>query len=142
MSDLPERYQDYARPTLGQDQAPAHHRPPNIAYMPDGTPVHFTIGQPQPPQNIIVQLPEQAGMSAAQRELVVNVVLLLVVAVVLTGCACAVTVIMGGTLMGIIGVVSANIPMVAVSLVAVVVAVGWAATKLGIKPGGKTSKKK
>jgi hypothetical protein len=48
---------------------------------------------------------------------------------------------MGGTLMGIIGVVSANIPMIAVSLIGVIVAVGWASIKLGIKPGGKTDKK-
>ena len=137
MSALPERYQQYSSPAAGQDPVPAHHRPPNIAYMPDGTPVHFTIGQPPPPANIVVQLPEQQGMSREQREFMMYALIWLVVAVVLTGCACAVTVIMGGTLMGIIGVVSANIPMVAVSLAAVVLAVGWTATKLGLKPGAK-----
>src|SRR5206468_380703 len=86
--------------------------------------VHFTVGQPPPPANIIVQLPEQQGMSREQREFMMYALIWLVVAVVLTGCVCAVTVIVGGTLMGIIGVVSANIPMVAVSLAVVVLAVG------------------
>lgn len=128
--------------TAGQQQiVPAHHRPPNIEFR-DGVPYHFTIGQPPPPQNIVINLPEQQGMSREQREFMLTVLMWLVVAVVLTGCACAVTVIMGGTLMGIIGVVSANIPMVAVSLAAVVLAVGWTASKLGIKPTAKTGKKK
>jgi hypothetical protein len=122
---------------LGQQPViPAHHRPPNVMYQ-NGIPYHFTIGQPPPPQNIIVNLPEQQGMSHEQREFMMYALIWLVVAVVLTGCACAVTVIMGGTLMGIIGVVSANIPMVAVSLAAVVIAVGWTASKLGLKPGAK-----
>jgi hypothetical protein len=122
---------------LGQQPViPAHHRPPNVMYQ-NGVPYHFTIGQPPPPANIIVNLPEQQGMSREQREFMMYALIWLVVAVVLTGCACAVTVIMGGTLMGIIGVVSANIPMVAVSLAAVVIAVGWTASKLGLKPGAK-----
>ena len=122
---------------LGQQPViPAHHRPPNVMYQ-NGVPYHFTIGQPPPPANIVVNLPEQQGMSREQREFMMYALIWLVVAVVLTGCACAVTVIMGGTLMGIIGVVSANIPMVAVSLAAVVLAVGWTASKLGLKPGKK-----
>jgi len=122
---------------LGQQPViPAHHQPPHVMYR-NGVPYHFTIGQPPPPANIVVQLPEQQGMSREQREFMMYALIWLVVAVVLTGCACAVTVIMGGTLMGIIGVVSANIPMVAVSLAAVVLAVGWTATKLGLKPGKK-----
>jgi hypothetical protein len=122
---------------LGQQPViPAHHRPPNVMYQ-NGVPYHFTIGQPPPPANIVVNMPEQQGMSAQQREFMMYALIWLVVAVVLTGCACAVTVIMGGTLMGIIGVVSANIPMVAVSLAAVVLAVGWTASKLGLKPGKK-----
>ena len=124
---------------LGQQPViPAHHRPPNVMYQ-NGVPYHFTVGQPPPPANIVVNLPEQQGMSAQQREFMMYALIWLVVAVVLTGCACAITVIMGGTLMGIIGVVSANIPMVAVSLAAVVLAVGWTASKLGLKPGKKKS---
>lgn len=127
-SNLPEPYQAYATPPA--EGVPAHHRPPNVLYDEHGRPVHFTIGQPPPPQNIVLQLPEQQGMSREQREFMLYALIWLVVAVVLTGCACAVTVIMGGTLMGIIGVVSANIPMVAVSLAAVVLAAGWAAAKI------------
>jgi hypothetical protein len=124
---------------LGQQPViAAHHRPPNVMYQ-NGVPYHFTVGQPPPPANIVVNLPEQQGMSAQQREFMMYALIWLVVAVVLTGCACTVTVIMGGTLMGIIGVVSANIPMVAVSLAAVVLAVGWTASKLGLKPGKKKS---
>ncbi|MFI6662499.1 hypothetical protein ACIBL8_44140 [Streptomyces sp. NPDC050523] len=126
--NLPEPYRQYATPPA--EGVPAHHRPPNVLYDGQGRPVHFTIGQPPPPANIVVQLPEQQGMSREQREFMLYALIWLVVAVVLTGCACAVTVIMGGTLMGIIGVVSANIPMVAVSLAAVVLAAGWAATKI------------
>jgi len=127
---------------LGQQPViPAHHRPPAVMYR-DGVPYHFTIGQPPPPANIVINMPEQQGMSREQREFMMYALIWLVVAIVLTGCACAVTVIMGGTLMGIIGVLSANIPMVAVSLAAVVLAVGWTATKLGIKPGAKVGKKK
>jgi len=128
-SNLPEPYRHYATP-VDPDQVPAHHRPPNVLYDEYGRPVHFTIGQPPPPANIVVQLPEQQGVSRQQREFMLYALVWLVVAVVLTGCACAVTVIMGGTLMGIIGVVSANIPMVAVSLAAVVLAAGWAASKM------------
>jgi hypothetical protein len=124
--------------TAGQQPVPAHHRPPNIVYDEQGRPVHFTIGQPPPPQNIVVQLPEQQGMSREQREFMMYVVMWLVVAVVLTGCACAVTVIMGGTLMGIIGVVGANAGMLAVTFIGIILAAGWAAQK--IKPAKRKGK--
>jgi hypothetical protein len=130
MSARPERYQRYASPAAGQEPVAAHHRPPNIAYMPDGTPVHFTVGQPPPPQNIVVQVPEQQGMSAQQREFMMYALIWLIVAVVLTGCACAVTVIMGGTLMGIIGVIGQNAAMLAVSFIGVILAAGWASAKI------------
>jgi hypothetical protein len=128
------------RPTdlVGQPvPVPAHHRPPNVVYSPDGVPYHFTVGQP-PPANIVVQLPEQQGMSREQREFMMYALIWLVVAVVLTACACAVTVIMGGTLMGIIGVIGANAAMIGVSFVGIILAAGWAATK--IKPLMKTKK--
>jgi hypothetical protein len=121
--------------TAGQPDLPAHHRPPNIVYDQLGRPVHFTIGQPPPPQNIVVNLPEQHGMSQAQREFMMNVVMWLVVAVVLTGCVCAVVVMVGGTLMGIIGTIGAHLPMIGLSMVGVILAAGWAASK--IKPGKK-----
>lgn len=116
---------------------PAHHRPPNIVYSPDGVPYHFTVGQPPPPQHITVQLPEQQGMSPQQREFMMYTIMWLVVAVVLTACACAVTVIMGGTLMGIIGVIGANAAMIGVSFVGIILAAGWAATKIKGLTGSK-----
>lgn len=130
---LPEVY------TAGQQQqiVPAHHRPPNVMYQ-NGVPYHFTIGQPPPPANIVVNLPEQQGMSREQREFMMYVIMWLVVAVVLCGCVCAVTVIVGGTLMGIIGVVTANLPFIGVTLVGLVLAAGWAAAK--VRPAGKKTK--
>jgi len=123
-----------------QPVVPAHHRPPNVWFDPQtGVPYHFTVGQPPPPQNIVVQLPEQQGMSAQQREFMMYVVMWLVVAVVLCGCVCAVTVIVGGTLMGIIGVVTANLPFIGVTLIGLVLAAGWAAAK--IRPAKNTKKK-
>ncbi|MEU6768531.1 hypothetical protein ABZ916_39235 [Streptomyces sp. NPDC046853] len=120
----------------GQRQiVPAHHRPPNVMYAPDGTPYHFTIGQAPQPQQITLNMPEQSGMSPQQREFMMYVVMWLVVAVVLCGCICGVVVICGGTLMGIIGTVSANIPMVGLTVAGVILAAGWAATK--IRPGKK-----
>jgi hypothetical protein len=116
---------------------PAHHRPPAVEYH-DGVPYHYTIGQPPAPQHITVQLPEQQGMSPQQREFMLNIVMLLVVAVVLTGCACAVTVICGGTLMGIIGVIGANAAMIGVSFVGIILAAGWAATKIKPLTKGKS----
>ncbi|MFF3912695.1 hypothetical protein ACFYZB_04290 [Streptomyces sp. NPDC001852] len=138
LSNLPENYRRYAN--LPASDMDAHHRPPNVFYDEHGRPVHFTIGQPPPPQNIVVQLPEQDVMSRQQREFMMYALIWLVVAVVLTGCACAVTVICGGTLMGIIGVVGQNATMLAVSLVGVILAAGWAATK--IRPAAKSAKKR
>ncbi|MBM7057160.1 hypothetical protein JS521_25685 [Streptomyces sp. RHZ10] len=106
---------------------PAHHRPPAVAYH-GGVPYHYTIGQQQP--QIVVQLPETSSMSPAQRELVVNVVLLLVVAVVLCGCVTGLVVIAGGTLMGLIGVVGANAVPIGVTAVGAIVAAGWVIAKL------------
>ncbi|MET9097409.1 hypothetical protein ABZX72_35645 [Streptomyces cyaneofuscatus] len=110
-----------------QAAVPAHHRPPAVEYR-DGVPYHFTIGQQ--PQQIVVQLPETSSMSPAQRELVVNVVLLLVVAVVLCGCVAGLVVICGGTLMGLIGTIGANAVPVGLTAVGAIVAAGWLVTKL------------
>ena len=124
-SNVPEQYRSYVVPTA--EQAPAHHRPPNVLYDDRGRPVHFTIGQPPP---IVVQAPVQQGMDPATFRLVVITFLILAVVVVCTACVCAVVVMVGGTLMGIIGTVSANIPFVGVSLVGVILAAGWAASKI------------
>lgn len=134
LSNLPEYYRRYAA-APGEDVA-AHHRPPNVLFDAQGRPVHFTVGQPPPPANIVVQLPEQQGMSRQQREFMMYALIWLVVAVVLTGCACAVTVVCGGTLMGIIGVVGQNASMLAVSFIGVILAAGWLSSKL--RPGART----
>lgn len=122
---------------------PAHHRPPSIEYR-DGVPYHYTVGQPPAPQQIVVQLPEQQGMSQAQREFMLTVVMWLVVAVVLCACVCAVVILCGGTLMGIIGTIAAAVSTAAVpvgiTLVGAIVAAGWAASKF--KSASKTNKTK
>nr|WP_011475434.1 hypothetical protein [Streptomyces sp. 44414]ABC67372.1 pRL2-9 [Streptomyces sp. 44414] len=127
--NVPEPYQAQQQfPAVPPTAAPAHHRPPAVEYR-DGVPYHYTIGQPQP-QQIVVQLPEQSSMSPAQRELVVNVVLLLVVAVVLTGCVAGVVVICGGTLMGLIGAIGANAVPIGLTTVGALVAAGWLVSKV------------
>ncbi len=125
-SNFPETYRHYI------EQA-AHHRPPNVLYDQHGRPVHFTIGQPPPP--VIVQAPIQQGMDPALQRLIIVTFLILAVVVVCTAAVCAVVVLVGGTLIGIIGAVSANLPMIGVSLVGVILAAGWAASKL--RPTGK-----
>lgn len=121
---------------------PAHHRPPNVEYR-NGVPYHFTVGQPPAPQYVVVQAPEQQGMSPAQRELIVNVMLILAVIVVCTACVCAVAVVMGGTLMGIIGTVSANAVPLGLTFVATIVAVGWAAARVrALVPDKKPNREK
>lgn len=135
LQGLPEQYRRYAPAPV--EGVPAHHRPPNVFYDAQGRPVHFTIGQPPPPANIVVQLPEQEGMSRQQREFMMYALIWLVVAVVLTGCACAVAVICGGTLMGIIGVVGQNASMLAVSFIGVILAAGWLSSKL--RPSARTA---
>ncbi|MFF7013242.1 hypothetical protein ACFY9Y_35110 [Streptomyces fimicarius] len=127
-ADLPQQQQYLPQPVPTPGQV-AHHRPPAVEYR-DGVPYHYTIGQPPAPQQIVVQLPEQSGMSPAQRELVINVVLLLVVAVVLCGCVAGLVVICGGTLMGLIGVVGANAIPIGITAIGAVVAAGWLVTKL------------
>ncbi|MFD4527835.1 hypothetical protein ACFWP7_28675 [Streptomyces sp. NPDC058470] len=133
MSNLPENYQRYAAP----DQTPAHHRPPNVLYDNQGRPVHFTIGQPMPP--VIVQAPVQQGLDPALQRLIIITFLILAVVVVCTASVCAVVVIMGGTLIGIIGAVGQNLTMLTLCLAGVIVAAGWAAQKIrpAAKPAGK-----
>lgn len=127
----PEKYQHTghvpAVPTV--PSVPAHHRPPQVEYR-NGVPYHYTVGQPPAPQQIVVQLPDQSSMSPAQREFVINVVLLLVVAVVLCGCVIGVVVIAGGTLMGIIGAIGANAVPIGLTTVGSLVAAGWLISKL------------
>ena len=120
--------------TAGELAVPAHHRPPNIIYDEYGRPHYAGLGQPTL-QHIVVQLPEQQGMSPQQREFMMYVVMWLVVAVVLCGCVCAVVVLIGGTLIGIIGTITANLPFIGITLVGVILAAGWAATK--IRPSKK-----
>lgn len=126
--EIPQQQQRHLPQPFPTQAAPvAHHRPPAVEYR-DGVPYHYTIGQQ--PQQIVVQLPETSSMSPAQRELVVNVVLLLVVAVVLCGCVAGLVVIAGGTLMGLIGVVGANAVPIGVTAVGAIVAAGWVIAKL------------
>ncbi|MFF0127334.1 hypothetical protein [Streptomyces mirabilis] len=120
-SSLPEAYQRYSEPA-------AHHRPPNVLYDQQGRPVHFTIGQPPPP--VVVQAPVQQGMDPALQRLIIVTFLILAVVVVCTAAVCAVVVLVGGTLIGIIGTVSANLPMIGLSLAGVILAAGWAASKI------------
>lgn len=126
-SSLPEAYRQYV------EQA-AHHRPPAVLYDQNGRPVHFTIGQPPPP--VVVQAPVQQGMDPALQRLIIITFLILAVVVVCTAAICAVVVLVGGTLIGIIGTVSANLPMIGLSLVGVILAAGWAVSK--IRPTGRS----
>ncbi|MWA08779.1 hypothetical protein [Streptomyces sp. BA2] len=124
---LPDRLPDL---TAGQQQVPAHHRPPNVIYDEHGRPVHFTIGQPMHPTQMVVQAPVQQGLSPDMQRLIIITFLILAVVVVCTAAVCAVVVLVGGTLMGIIGTVSANLPMIGLSMAGVILAAGWAATKI------------
>jgi hypothetical protein len=126
-SGVPESYRRYA--AAPGDNVPAHHRPPNVLYDEQGRPVHFTIGQPMQPPPVVVQLPDR-GLSPDMQRLVIITFLILAVVVVCTAAVCAVVVIVGGTLMGIIGTVTANLPMVGLSLAGVLLAAGWAASKI------------
>jgi hypothetical protein len=120
-SNLPETYRQYIEPA-------AHHRPPNVLYDQQGRPVHFTIGQPPPP--VIVQAPVQQGLDPALQRLIIVTFLILAVVVVCTAAVCAVVVIMGGTLIGIIGAVGQNLTTLTLCLVGVILAAGWAASKI------------
>jgi hypothetical protein len=127
---VPEPFQAQQHyPAVPNTAVPAHHRPPAVEYR-DGVPYHYTVGQPPAPAQIVVQLPEQSSMSPAQRELVVNVVLLLVVAVVLCGCIAGVVVICGGTLMGLIGAIGANAVPIGLTTIGALVAAGWLVSKV------------
>jgi hypothetical protein len=130
--DLPIGY----RPNL--PDVPAHHRPPNVLYDEQGRPVHFTIGQPPPA--VVVQAPVQQGLDPAMQRLIIITFLVLAVVVVCTAAICAVVVLVGGTLIGIIGTVSANLPMIGLSLVGVILAAGWAASK--IRPNAPARKRR
>jgi hypothetical protein len=127
LHNLPEPYRQYATPPV--EGVPAHHRAPNVLCDSQGRPVHFTIGQPLQPPPVVVQLPDR-GLSPEMQRLVIITFLILAVVVVCTAAVCAVVVIVGGTLMGIIGAVAANLPMVGLSLAGVLIAAGWAASKI------------
>ncbi|MEU4171001.1 hypothetical protein AB0F46_29490 [Streptomyces sp. NPDC026665] len=120
-SYLPEAYRADVEPAV-------HHRPPNVLYDHQGRPVHFTIGQPPAP--LVVQAPAQTGLSPELQRLIIITFLILAVVVVCTTAVCAVVVLVGGTLIGIIGTVSANLPAIGLSMVGVILAAGWAASKL------------
>ncbi|MFE7856045.1 hypothetical protein [Streptomyces sp. NPDC057403] len=133
---LPQPYRPYASPPA--EDAPAHHRPPNVLYDSQGRPVHFTLGQPLQPPPIVLQAPVREGMDPALQRLVIVTFLILAVVVVCTACVCAVVVLMGGTLMGIIGAVGQNLTTIVLSLVAATVAAGWAMSK--IRPATRTER--
>lgn len=121
--------------TAGQQPVPAHHRPPNVLYDEYGRPVHFTIGQPLQPPPAYIQVPQQQGLPPELQRLIIITFLILAVVVVCTGALCAIVVLMGGTLIGIIGAVGQNLTTIALTLVGIIVAAGWAASKL--KPATK-----
>lgn len=130
MNQLPPDRLPETSAEVGRQPAPAHHRPPSIVYDEQGRPVHFTIGQPPPAQQIVVQMPEHQGLPLELQRLIIVTFLILAVVVVCTAAVCAVVVMVGGTLIGIIGTVSANLPMIGLTMAGVVLAVGWAATKI------------
>lgn len=130
-TNLPEAYRSYL------DQ-PAHHRPPSVLYDQQGRPVHFTIGQPAPA--VVVQAPVDQGLSPELQRLIIITFLILAVVVVCTAAICAVVVLVGGTLIGIIGTVSANLPMIGATLAGVILAAGWAASK--IRPNAPARKRR
>lgn len=136
LPNLPEPYRPYATPPA--EDVAAHHRPSNILYDSQGRPVHFTIGQPLQPPPVVVQLPDR-GLSPELQRLIIITFLVLAVVVVCTAAVCAVVVIVGGTLMGIIGTVTANLPVIGLSLAGVLIAAGWAASKVrpAVKPTGR-----
>lgn len=86
-------------------------------------------------QPIIVQIPAQERREYFPPWLIQFLILIVAIlgaVVVLVGSVCAVVVLMGGTLIGIIGAATAALPYLAVTTVAIIVAAGWAAGK--IKP--------
>ena len=123
---------------VGQQPVPAHHRPPNVIYDEYGRPVHVVLGHPSPPPVIVQLPPQQQGLSPELQRLIIITFLILAVVVVCTGALCAIVVIMGGTLIGIIGAVGQNLTTIALTLVGVIVACGWAASKM--KPASKKGK--
>jgi hypothetical protein len=106
---------------------PAHHRPPAIEYH-GGVPYH--VSQFPAQQQIVVQMPREESYPPWLRQLIVIVVLILAVVAVCVGAICAVVIIAGGTIMGIIGAVGANATTIGVTLIGVIVAAGWAAAKV------------
>lgn len=132
MSELPDRL---PTTTVGQPVAP-HHRPPNVVYDEWGRPHHVVLGQPSPPP-VIVQMPEPSGLSPELQRLIIVTFLILAVVAVCTAAICAVVVICGGTLMGIIGAVGANSAQIMVALIGVIVAAGWALSKVKSKAKSK-----
>lgn len=129
---LPDPQHQYGGQQL---PVPAHHRPPNVLYDELGRPVHFTIGQPPPPP-VVMQAPVQQGLPPELQRLVIVTFLILAVIVVCTGALVAIIVMMGGTLIGIIGTVGSALPYIGVTFIGLVLAAGWAASKLR----GATSK--
>ncbi|MEU2789031.1 hypothetical protein [Streptomyces sp. NPDC007100] len=123
---LPDPQHQYGGQQL---PVPAHHRPPNVLYDAEGRPVHFTIGQPpQPPA--VVQAPVHQSLSPELQRLIIVTFLILAVIVVCVGSLIAIVVMMGGTLIGIIGTVGDNLPFIGVTFIGLVLAAGWAASKL------------
>lgn len=117
----PVVYQSAPAPVAGRPLAPVQ--------LPSGQWVYAPA--PQPPPQVVVQVPAgSAGLSREMRELIVVVVLILAVVVVCTAAVCAVVVLVGGTLMGIVGAVAANAVPLTVGVVAALLAAGWAAGKI------------
>ncbi len=88
--------------------------------------------------DLVGQAPVQQSLPPELQRLIVITFLVLAVIVACTGALVAIVVMMGGTLMGIIGAVGSALPYIGVTFIGLVLAAGWAASKLR----GATSKEK
>lgn len=105
--------------------APVPGAPLQPVQLPDGRWVYAP--QPQP---IVVQVPvADRSVPPWLRDLIVVTFLILAVVAVCCSAICGIVVLAGGTLIGIIGAVGSNLPMVGITLTGVLLAAGWAASK-------------
>lgn len=136
-------------PTLPEPVQPTYLTP--TGQQPIGVPPGYIVGYtaggvptyvPQQPAVVNLQAPE-ATIPPWLVQLIIVTFLILAVVTVCVGAICAVVVLMGGTLIGIIGVVGAQLPLVAATLIGAILAAGWAASKLkGVLPTEKAGKRK
>mgnify|MGYP001560904031 CR=1 FL=1 len=104
-----------------------------VVQQTDGRHIYVPAQQlPQQPIIVRVEATDRGGQHFPPWlvQLIVVTVLVLAVVAVVVGAICAVVVIVGGTLMGIIGSLTAALPYIGMTAVGLIVAVGWAAGKL------------